>query len=105
MCWRHEVRVMIRTNEPYLRKLEIELPEWVRDDKIPTLSATSLANRDLHSKLLTLSEASTLLRISPRTLRRLVKSGQLSAIRIGRQLRFDRDILWSQINRLEARFE
>ena len=96
---------MIRTKDTSVLILETELPIWVRDDKIPTLSVTSHANQDPHSKLLTLTEASTLLRISPRTLRRLVISGQLSAIRIGRQLRFDREILWSQINSLEAHRE
>lgn len=99
------MQVMIRTKDTSVLILETELPEWVRDDKIPTLSVTSHSDWDQHSKLLTLTGASTLLRISPRTLRRLVKSGQLRAIRIGRQLRFDRDILCSQINSLEARRE
>ncbi|MEY4998643.1 MAG: Helix-turn-helix domain [Pseudomonadota bacterium] len=53
--------------------------------------------------MLTLTEAAAQLRISPRTLRRMVNSGKLAAIRIGRQLRFDSDIFWLEINNLDNR--
>lgn len=81
------------------------LPDWVLSVVAQSINLPTSIPPEADRALATLKEASTLLRISPRTLRRLFKSGQLSAIRIGRQLRFDRDILWSQINGLEARRE
>ncbi len=83
--------------------LENTLPEWVRDDHRLTLSDTSNNVGDREHPLLTSTEAARHLRISPRTLRRMVKSGKLTAIRIGRQLRFDRDIFWLEISNLDNR--
>lgn len=53
--------------------------------------------------MLTLTDAANQLCISPRTLRRMVNSGKLTALRIGRQLRFDRDIFWLEISNLDNR--
>jgi excisionase family DNA binding protein len=78
------------------------LPEWVRDDYHRAQSAKSNNVCVPQPNLLTLAEAAAQLRISPRTLRRMVKAGDVTTIRIGRQLRFDRAILWREINILDA---
>ncbi len=77
----------------------------MRDDHRGTLSDTSNNVGDREPSLLTSTEAARHLRISSRTLRRMVKSGKLTAIRIGRQLRFDREFFWSEINNLGSRRE
>lgn len=97
--------MLIRTNKSNAPPVETALPEWVRENHDAALSSASKNAYDPKSCLLTLDEAATQLRISPRTLRRLVKSGKLTAIRIGRQLRFDRDIFWREINDLDSRRE
>ena len=78
------------------------LPEWVRDDHHRALSGKSNNVCAPQPNLLTLAEAAAQLRISPRTLRRMVKAGDVTTIRIGRQLRFDRDTLWLEINDLDS---
>jgi excisionase family DNA binding protein len=40
-------------------------------------------------KMLTLREVSAYLNVNPATVRRLVRSGQLRAIRVGRDMRFE----------------
>ena len=47
-----------------------------------------MANQTLHEKLLTSRETSEYLRVSDGTLKGFVHDGALSAIRVGRQLRF-----------------
>lgn len=84
---------------------ETLLPEWVRDDHHRALSANSNNVCVPQPSLLTLAEAAAQLRVSPRTLRRMVKAGGVTAIPIGRQLRFDREILWLEINNLGSRSE
>lgn len=81
---------------------EALLPEWVRDDHHRALSAKSNNVCLSQPNLLTLAEAAAQLRISPRTLRRMVKAGNVTTIRIGRQLRFNRDTLWREINDLDS---
>jgi excisionase family DNA binding protein len=95
--------MMSRTNEPLLPPTDAGLPEWVRESNDTALSSASKNACDPQSSLLTLTEAAAQLRISPRTLRRMVKSGKLTALRIGRQLRFDRDIFWREISYLDNR--
>lgn len=92
--------MLIRTNKSHAPPVETALPEWVRENHNAALSSASKNACDPQSSLLTLTQAAAQLRISPRTLRRMVKSGQLSALRIGRQLRFDRDLFWREINTL-----
>lgn len=85
------------------RPRTFDLPAWVlaapkqvestAADKVVPLAADDL---------LTLAEAAAQLRISPRTLRRMVKAGDVTTIRIGRQLRFDHDTLWREINDLDS---
>jgi excisionase family DNA binding protein len=94
------MQVMIRTNEPLLPPTDAGLPEWVRNGHLHSSSARPDDASELRPHLLTLTEAANQLRISPRTLRRMVESGKLTALRIGRQLRFDRDIFWREINTL-----
>jgi excisionase family DNA binding protein len=94
---------MIHTNEPLLPPTDTGLPEWVRNGQLQSSSARPDGSGELRPHLMTLTEAANQLRISSRTLRRMVKSGKLTAIRIGRQLRFDRDIFWREINNLDNR--
>lgn len=54
---------------------------------------------------MTLQEAAGALRVSSRTVRRMIKSGSLTAIRLGRNLRFDRETLCREINDLGSRRE
>ena len=96
---------MTRANEPSLPQLETSLPEWARCRPLHTISAKPNNVCVPHTNLLTLADAANQLRISPRTVRRMVKCGKLTVIRIGRQLRFDRDTLWSEINDLGSRRE
>ncbi len=95
--------MLIRTNKSNAQPVETALPEWVRENNDAALSSASKNACDPQSSLLTLTEAAAQLRISPRTLRRMVKSGKLTARRIGRQLRFDRDIFWLEISNLDNR--
>lgn len=84
---------------------ETLLPAWVRENHQRTSASTSNINCVPQPSLLTLAEAAAQLRISPKTLRRMVKAGGVTAIRIGRQLRFDREILWLEINNFGSRRE
>ncbi len=95
--------MLIRTNKSNSQPMENTLPEWVRENHDGALSSASKNACDPQSSLLTLTEAANQLRISPRTLRRMVKSSKLTAIRIGRQLRFDRETLSREINNLDNR--
>ncbi len=53
-----------------------------------------MKNTDGSIKLLTLSQAASLLKVSQRTLHRMIKKGEIPVIRVGRQWRI-----------LESRFE
>jgi excisionase family DNA binding protein len=44
------------------------------------------------------SELAELLDIHPATLRRLVESGKIPAVRVGRQWRFDRDVIFDLLH-------
>ncbi|WP_460452379.1 helix-turn-helix domain-containing protein [Alsobacter sp. SYSU BS001988] len=59
-------------------------------DRPSTRAATELG--DL-ARLLTVEDAAAMLRVDPRTIRRRIKSGELSAIYIGRLVRIDADAL------------
>ena len=52
-----------------------------------------------HSAFLTTEEVLACLRVTPRTIYRLIKTGELPAIRIGRQWRFRRADLDEWIDR------
>ena len=96
---------MTRNAKPASPMFETVLPKWVGDDHHRALSAKPNNVFVPQPSLLTLAEAAAQLRISPKTLRRMVKAGGVTAIRIGRQLRFDRDTLWLEINNLGSRRE
>lgn len=95
--------MVIRTSKLISPRPKTQLPEWAREDHFHSSSAIPDNAAELRPHLLTLPEAANQLRVSPRTLRRMVKSGKLTAIRIGRQLRFDRDIFWREISYLDDR--
>ena len=50
------------------------------------------------ARLLTLPEVAAFLSVSPKTVRRLIASGELGCVRIGAQLRFERDTLFQWIS-------
>ena len=52
-----------------------------------------------HTELMTTVELRKFLRISNNTLKRLMREGDVPALRVGRQLRFDRDKV---VERLES---
>jgi excisionase family DNA binding protein len=52
-----------------------------------------------HSAFLTTEEVLDCLKVNPRTIYRLIKSGELPAVRIGRQWRFRRSDLDEWIDR------
>jgi excisionase family DNA binding protein len=54
-------------------------------------------------ELLTVPETARLLRVTPETVRRLARRGELPAIRVGTQLRFDRDVLTAPLQRTSRR--
>jgi excisionase family DNA binding protein len=95
--------MVIRTFKLTSTQSETQLPEWVRNCHLHSSSARPDNSVEPRPHMLTLTEAAAQLRISPRTLRRMVNSGKLAAIRIGRQLRFDSDIFWLEINNLDNR--
>ena len=95
--------MLIRTSKSNAQPMETALPEWVRYNRLHSSSARPDDSAELRPHLLTLADAANQLRVSPRTLRRMVKSGKLTALRIGRQLRFDSDIFWLEINNLDNR--
>ncbi len=52
--------------------------------------------------LLTLKEVAKLLRLSPQTLYKMLEQGEIPAVKIGSQWRFDREQLKSWLNRHTA---
>ncbi len=101
-CWCHGLQIMSRKAKLSFPMFETPLPAWARENHQRTSASASNVNRALQPSLLTLAEAAAQLRVSPRTLRRMVKAGDVTTIRIGRQLRFDRDTLWREINDLDS---
>jgi excisionase family DNA binding protein len=57
----------------------------------------------MNAELLTVPEVSRLLRVSPQIVRRLARRGELPAIRVGAQLRFDRGVLTAPLQRTSRR--
>ena len=70
------------------------LPAWVHEEAEPTRSGDTLAAPASPSEhLLTLTEVAQYLRISARTVSRLIASGTLPALRLGRVVRVRRSDL------------
>lgn len=70
------------------------LPGWVKERTITARPATRLSRTDQTTadakqspKFFTLAEAAGILRVSPRTVRRLVCRGELACVRVGRSVR------------------
>lgn len=78
-----------------------ELPEWVAERH--SIGEKPGAHRPAEKDhFLTPQEVAALLRVSTRTVSRLVKSGELPALRVGRSLRFKRTEIFSLFNALET---
>ena len=56
-------------------------------------------------ELLTVAEVANVLRVSTMTVYRLIKSGELAAIRVGKSYRIDNDVLQSYLASGEVRID
>lgn len=74
----------------------IDLPSWVytKPEPLATPQAPAVTTDDL----LTRAEAAQYLRVSDRTVSRLIRTGQLPASRIGRAVRIRRSDLLDMLN-------
>jgi excisionase family DNA binding protein len=61
--------------------------------------------RDLSEPLLTVGEVASVMRVSNMTVYRLIKSGQLGAIRVGKNYRLRRRDVESYLSKRTVRFE
>jgi excisionase family DNA binding protein len=61
--------------------------------------------RDLSEPLLTVGEVASIMRVSNMTVYRLIKSGQLGAIRVGKNYRLRRKDVESYLSERAVRFE
>jgi excisionase family DNA binding protein len=61
--------------------------------------------RDLSEPLLTVGEVASIMRVSNMTVYRLIKSGQLGAIRVGKNYRLRRKDVESYLSARAVRFE
>lgn len=66
------------------------LPDWVSASE-PDKARAGMSTDSQDQPLLKLAEVANLLRISTKTVRRIVQVGSLPALRLGRALRFERD--------------
>ena len=72
-----------------------DLPAWALQqqsspelrDEIASVAGQSEATSATFLPLMTISEAAAVLHLAPRTVRRLINRGELSAVRIGRSVR------------------
>ena len=64
-----------------------------------------MPGRDFDDPLLTVGEVAQLMRVSNMTVYRLIKSGQLSAIRVGKNFRIRRKDVWRYLDERAVRFE
>ena len=64
-----------------------------------------MPGRDFDDPLLTVGEVAQLMRVSNMTVYRLIKSGQLSAIRVGKNFRIRRKDVWRYFDERAVRFE
>ena len=74
----------------------VDLPAWVYTKPEPL--ATPQAPADTTDDLLTRAEAARYLRVSDRTVSRLIRTGQLPASRIGRAVRIRHSDLLEMLN-------
>ena len=82
-----------RDDEAFLRPSSGRKGEGTPNEKSLPMSSGQMESlgRDEHmpARMLTLREVSDYLHVNPATVRRLVRRGQLRAIRVGRDLRFE----------------
>jgi excisionase family DNA binding protein len=77
----------------------VDLPAWVYAKHEPEAhAATPQAPADATDDLLTRSEVARYLRVSDRTVSRLIRTGQLPALRIGRAVRIRHADLLNMLN-------
>ncbi|WP_353209370.1 helix-turn-helix domain-containing protein [Sphingorhabdus sp.] len=77
----------------------VDLPAWVYAKPEPAAHATTpQARADATDELLTRAEAALYLRVSDRTVSRLIRAGQLPASRIGRAVRIRHADLLHMLN-------
>ena len=77
----------------------VDLPSWVYAKPEPEAhAATPQAPVDATGNLLTRSEVARYLRVSDRTVSRLIRAGQLPALRIGRVVRIQQSDLLEMLN-------
>ena len=74
---------MIRKSSP----TNASFPDWAHLDRVGGIAPTSVLARDRRETFLTVAEAAALLRVSEKTVRRLITHGDLKAVRIGRSVR------------------
>ena len=61
------------------------LPDWMFVEHEPCQSSPTVS--EMSAPAITIQEAANLLRVSPRTVRRLISRGEIQAVRIGRSVR------------------
>ena len=64
-----------------------------------------MPGRDVEYPLLTVAEATQLMRVSNMTVYRMIKSGQLAAIRVGKNYRIRRKDVTRYLDERAVRFE
>jgi excisionase family DNA binding protein len=80
------------------------LPDWVSASQPDKARVVALSDSQ-DQPLLKLAEVANLLRISTKTVRRMVQAGSLPALRVGRALRFEREQISMFLNSLVIRRE
>ena len=78
--------------EPALGGDRSELPDWIRNRDLTAERTSGAAPLSpvITSHVLTMREVADVLRVSSRTVRRMIDRGELQAVRIGRSVRVQR---------------
>ncbi|MEY4710934.1 MAG: Helix-turn-helix domain, partial [Pseudomonadota bacterium] len=79
------------------------LPLWVFDTGDCRRTSSNAA--DTSHSLLTIKEAAVLLRVSQRTVRRLIDRGEIEALRIGRSVRLNRAAIEQMLEHSPASYQ
>lgn len=69
------------------------LPDWAHARSICRSAGVPQTRSEPGSAVLTVSEAAALLRVSPKTVRRMIRRGELLSFHVGRLVRIRRDSL------------
>jgi excisionase family DNA binding protein len=76
------------------------LPDWIYEPPAPVKSsAATTATSPSQDLLLTVPEVAAILRLSTRTISRLINRGELRAVRIGRAIRIRKDDISTIFNK------